>query len=127
MQYLETLSKRVKGKDSLQFVYHNMGTLCIYRKEYNEAIQHLKMALKLNPKDEHTRYNLSYALKQKQKQNKQNSPKSQASSQSSSKTTPPPESTSRQQADNLLKALMSQDKTKQKPKSQSNSNDENDW
>ena len=127
LQYLETLSKRVKGKDSLQFIYHNMGTLCIYRKEYNEAIQHLKMALKLNPKDEHTRYNLSYALKQKQKQNKQNSPKSQASSQSSSKTTPPPESTSRQQADNLLKALMSQDKTKQKPKSQSNSNDENDW
>ena len=50
--------------------YHNMGVICQTHKMYGEAIEAYKNALRLNPNDDETRYNLVLCKKQKQKQDK---------------------------------------------------------
>ncbi len=54
--------------------YHNMGVICQTHKMYGEAIEAYKNALRQNPKDDETRYNLVLCehQKKKQDQNKQN-------------------------------------------------------
>ena len=52
-------------------VWHNIGNAFLKSKKYNEAIEAYKNALRLNPKDEDTRYNLSYALRMAKKQDQQ--------------------------------------------------------
>ena len=48
--------------------YHNMGVIFQTHKMYGEAIEAYKNALRLNPNDDETRYNLVLCKKQKQKQ-----------------------------------------------------------
>ena len=48
--------------------YHNMGVICQTHKMYGEAIEAYKNALRLNPNDDETRYNLVLCKHQKQKQ-----------------------------------------------------------
>ena len=54
--------------------FHNIGVICQSHKMYGEAIESYKNALRLNPADDETRYNLILCKheKQKQDQNKQN-------------------------------------------------------
>jgi len=57
--------------------YHNMGNCSMEKKEYEDAVKAYKQALKFNPTDKDTKYNLAYAnakLKDKQ-QNKQDQKK----------------------------------------------------
>ena len=48
--------------------YHNMGVVCQSHKMYGEAIEAYKNALRLNPADDETRYNLVLCKHQQQKQ-----------------------------------------------------------
>lgn len=48
--------------------YHNMGVICQTHKMYGEAIEAYKNALRLNPNDDETRYNLVLCQRQKKKQ-----------------------------------------------------------
>ncbi|WP_282161900.1 tetratricopeptide repeat protein [Ulvibacterium marinum] len=55
--------------------YHNMGNVFMKRKEYQKAVEAYKEALRNDPTDEETRYNLALAkelLKKEQEQNDQN-------------------------------------------------------
>ena len=52
--------------------YHNIGVVCQSHKMYGEAIEAYKNALRLNPKDDETRYNLVLCKHQKQKQDEKN-------------------------------------------------------
>ncbi len=55
--------------------YHNKGNAYLNAKKYRKSVNAYKNALRKNPGDKDSRYNLSYALKkleEKQKQNKQN-------------------------------------------------------
>jgi Ca-activated chloride channel family protein len=54
--------------------YHNIGVICQQHKMYGEAIEAYKNALRLNPNDDETRYNLVLCKHQqkKQQQNQQN-------------------------------------------------------
>lgn len=55
--------------------YHNMGNVFMKRKEYEKAVEGYKEALRNNPKDEETRYNLALAkelLKKQQDEQKKN-------------------------------------------------------
>lgn len=56
--------------------YHNMGVICQTHKMYGEAIEAYKNALRLNPNDNETRYNLVLCQRQKKKQD-QNQQKNQ--------------------------------------------------
>jgi len=50
---------------------HNLGNSMLKSEKYAESIDAYKQALRLNPKDEDTRYNLSYAMQKMQQQQQQ--------------------------------------------------------
>ena len=52
--------------------YHNMGVICQNKKMYGEAIEAYKEALRLNPADDETRYNLAVCKRQQKNQQQQN-------------------------------------------------------
>ncbi len=60
-------------KKSKHKAFHNMGNVFMKRKEYEKAVEAYKQALRNNPNDEETRYNLALAkemLKKEQDQQK---------------------------------------------------------
>src|SRR5438132_1207486 len=62
--------KNSNNKDTLSKAFHNMGNSYLKTKSYEDAIKAYKNSLKLNPKDEDTRYNLAYAKKKLEEQKK---------------------------------------------------------
>lgn len=57
-----------KSKPEKHAAYHNMGNVYLEEQDYQNAVDHFKNALKNNPYDETTRYNLAYAKKMLEKQ-----------------------------------------------------------
>lgn len=51
--------------------YYNMGNSYMHQKKYDKAIESYVNSLKYNPDDPDSRYNLSYALRNKQQQKQQ--------------------------------------------------------
>ncbi|MDQ3050968.1 MAG: tetratricopeptide repeat protein [Bacteroidota bacterium] len=73
-QYQQTIDKSEDPEEKAQ-TYHNMGNALLQAQKYDESVQAYKEALKLNPADADTRYNLAYAqamLKKQQQQQQQN-------------------------------------------------------
>lgn len=72
--YFESVTKMSEDKKLKSEAFHNLGNISMKQKQYAQAIEAYKNALRLNPKDEETRYNLALAKKllkdQQQKQNK---------------------------------------------------------
>ncbi len=71
---------QAKTKEEKAKVYHNIGNSLLKSKQIKESIEAYKNSLKLNPNDEETKYNLSYALdllKNQKNQQKQNQDKNQ--------------------------------------------------
>ena len=74
-EQFDVVAKSVSNADTIQKAWHNYGNAKLMQKSYEDAILGYKKALKLNPKDEDTRYNLAYAqreLKKQQDQQKKN-------------------------------------------------------
>lgn len=70
-QYLKALNYAGDDKIKTAAVYHNVGNSYLKAGKPQEAINAYKMALKNNPKDDETRYNLAYAKQLLQKQQQQ--------------------------------------------------------
>lgn len=69
-------------KEQLAKVYHNLGNSLLEQQKYAESVEAFKEALRNNPKDADTRYNLVYALEklkeqQQQQQDQQNQDQNQ--------------------------------------------------
>lgn len=66
--------ERAGEKPQKHKAYHNMGNVYMKRKEYQQAVDAYKEALRNNPADEETRYNLALAkeLLKKDQENQQN-------------------------------------------------------
>ena len=64
-----------EGKARLAEIYHNMGNISMKGKDYAQSVEAYKQSLRLNPKDDETRYNL--ALAQKLLSDQQNEDQSQ--------------------------------------------------
>lgn len=74
-KYDNAVSLQTSDKKMLASTLHNVGNSMFAEKKYDESIKAYKMALKNNPHDDETRYNLAYAqmmLKQQQQQKKDN-------------------------------------------------------
>ena len=67
-RYIES-AKASENKDVKHKNFHNLGNLMMEEKQYPKAIEAYKNALRNNPNDEETRYNLALA-KQKQEKEK---------------------------------------------------------
>lgn len=75
MEQYDAASRIEKNKDKLSRIYHNMGVILQADKQYPQCIEAYKQALRNNPKDNETRYNLALAqklLKDQQQQQNQN-------------------------------------------------------
>jgi len=118
-------------------VFYNLGNSLLESKKYKESIDAYKMALRLNPKDEDTRYNLSYAMAKMQQQKKddqkqkqdQKQEKKQQQQQQQQQQKP---NMSKQDANRMLNAMNNNekrtlDKTKKKQNVSTQSNPEKDW
>jgi tetratricopeptide (TPR) repeat protein len=62
-EQFDVVAKSVSNADTIQKAWHNYGNSKLMQKNYEDAILGYKKALKLNPQDEDTRYNLAYAQK----------------------------------------------------------------
>ena len=108
--------------------YHNIGVICQGHRLFGEAIEAYKNALRLNPKDDETRYNLELCkrqLKQQrkkpQKNKKNNSGKNQKNQnnkndkqkQQKNKSQSSPDKMSRENAEQLLNAVVQQERSTQ--------------
>lgn len=77
----EKLAQTEEGRARLSQVYHNMGNIFMCGKDYAKAVQAYRQSMRLNPKDDETRYNLALAQKllsdqqQNQDENQQNDDK----------------------------------------------------
>jgi tetratricopeptide (TPR) repeat protein len=64
------LSKSKVNKQTQGKVFHNLGNSHMQKKEYSQAISAYKKALRKNPTNEKTRYNLSEAIRKLKEQQK---------------------------------------------------------
>lgn len=71
IEQLQILAESTENKEQLAKIYHNIGNAQLQKKELEKSIESYKSALRNNPQDDETRYNLAYAqnqLKQQQEQ-----------------------------------------------------------
>ncbi len=128
-QNFAIIANTVSDKDTLHRAWHNIGNCYLQKKDWDQAITAYKKSLKFNPKDEETRYNLAYALKNRPpKQNKGGGQSQQQQKQQQQQQ----QKISKEDAERLLKALMNaekktQDKRKQKQEDASKSDPDKDW
>jgi tetratricopeptide (TPR) repeat protein len=68
LKLLEELEQGEKNPQRLAQIYHNKGNVYFAANKLDESIDNYKKALKQNPNDDQTRYNLIAAQKMKQQQ-----------------------------------------------------------
>ena len=74
----EKMVETPEGKARLAEIFHNAGNIGMQNKEYAKSVEAYKQSLRLNPKDDETRYNLALAQKLLQdQQNQQNEDQNQ--------------------------------------------------
>ena len=97
--------------------YHNMGVVMQNHREYAQAIEYYKMALRCNPQDNETRYNLALCKKllKNNQQNQNNKNNKDKNKNDKNKNKQNQEKMSRDNAEQLLNAAIQQEKaTKRK-------------
>lgn len=134
VSYYEPITQKVSNKDTLQRTWHNIGNSHLWKEDYTNAIEAYKKALKINPNDEATRYNLAYALKKRKDQksggggnNNNNNNKNNNNQQQQKQES----KMDKAEADKILKAIMQaeqklHDKDKHKKESRT-TKPEKDW
>lgn len=134
-QYLK-LTQSESKEASKANVYYNLGNSLFENKKYKESIDAYKMALRQSPKDEDTRYNLSYAMTKLQQQKKQEQDKKQEQKQKQQQQQQqqpkPKPNMSKQDANRMLNAMNNNekrtlDKTKNKQFTPNQNTPEKDW
>ena len=63
----EKMIETPEGKARLAEIYHNVGNIGMQSKEYAKSVEAYKQSLRLNPKDDETRYNLALATRTRRK------------------------------------------------------------
>ena len=77
----EKMIETPEGKARLAEIYHNVGNIGMQSKEYAKSVEAYKQSLRLNPKDDETRYNLALAQKLLRDQQQQQDDKKQDKTQ----------------------------------------------
>lgn len=99
------VAKIEKDKGKLAMDLHNVGVIWHTQKEYERAIEAYKEALRKNPKDDETRYNLALAqkmLKDQQNQNQNQEQKEQQQQQEQQQEQEQEQQNQPQQDDNQM-------------------------
>ncbi len=128
VQY-QKAAKLENNKLRLASVYHNIGVICQNHKMYGDAIKAYEQALRNNPKDNETRYNLALCKRMqkndkkndKKEQKKQNEKNQQQNNKDrnndkdkgENKQQQPKEQMSKENAEQLINAAIQNEKTTQ--------------
>ena len=67
----EKLAEKATVPAEKAMVYHNLGNSLLAQKKFDPSIDAYKKALRITPNDPATKYNLAYAMKMKQEDQKQ--------------------------------------------------------
>ena len=67
----EKLAEQTKDPAEKTLVYHNLGNSLLAQKKFDPSIEAYEKALRINPNDPETKYNLAYAMKMKKKDQEQ--------------------------------------------------------
>ncbi len=127
MEQYQAAARIEKNKSKLAQIYHNMGVLLQAGQQYPQCIEAYKQALKNNPKDDETRYNLALAQKllkdqQNQQQNQdqeQNQDQKEQQEKQQQQQQQQQNQMSKENAEQLLNAAMQDEKeTQEKLKQQ---------
>ncbi|MBQ7512771.1 MAG: VWA domain-containing protein [Prevotella sp.] len=110
---LEAAAKQENNPIRRAQAYHNMGVVCQKRQLFGEAIEAYKEALRNNPKDDETRYNLELCKRQ-QKQQQQNQQNQDQKNQQDQKN----KEKEKQQQEQQKKEQQKQEQQKQEQKQQ---------
>lgn len=102
------------NKNKIASAYHNIGNSMFQAKEYSKSIEAYKMALKQNPKDDETRYNLALAQKQLKQQQQQQKNEDKKEQQQQNQDKKEQEKMSKENAQQLLDAFLQDEKDVQK-------------
>lgn len=65
------LTEKAKSSSEKAMVFHNLGNSYLKEQKLNESIEAYKSALRINPTDADSKYNLAYAQRMKQQQEEQ--------------------------------------------------------
>lgn len=155
MEQLDAASRLEKDKEKLAHIYHNMGVILQASKQLPQCIEAYKQALRNNPKDDETRYNLALAQKllkdqqqdqqnqdnqqnQQKQEEKQDQQQNQQQNQNNDQQQEPPQQQkqdnqmSKENAEQLLNSVMQdekdvQDKVKKQQQVIKGNRLEKDW
>ena len=111
---LENAGKMEANKTRKAMAYHNIGTICQRHQLYGDAIKAYEEALRNNPNDNETRYNL--ALCKRLNKNNKEQPKQQQQKEQKQKEKQQPkpkEQMSKENAEQLLNAAIQDEKATQ--------------
>jgi tetratricopeptide (TPR) repeat protein len=127
------VANSVSDPDTLHRAWHNIGNCYLQKKDYRQAVEAYKKSLRFDPRDEETRYNLAYALKHMPPEEKGGGGGSQQKQQQQQQQQQQQRQSemNKEQAEQLLKALMDaerklQERRKQKAED-AQRNVEKDW
>lgn len=81
MELYATAAKLETDKDRLAQIYHNMGVLFYMAQQYQQSVEAYKEAMRNNPNDHETRYNLAMAMHMNKQQEQQNQEQEQEQNQ----------------------------------------------
>ena len=112
----EKMIETPEGKARLAEIYHNVGNIGMQSKEYAKSVEAYKQSLRLNPKDDETRYNLALAQKLLQdQQNQQNEDQNQDQNEDKKEEQQPQqqEQMSKDNAQQMLDAFLQDEKDTQ--------------
>ena len=112
MEQYEAARHVEKDKMKLAQIYHNMGVILQSSKQLPQCIEAYKEALRNNPKDNETRYNLALAQKQQNK-DQQDQQKKDQQQQNQQQQQQQQNQMSKENAEQLLRAAMQDEKNVQ--------------
>ena len=118
---LENAGKMEANKTRKAMAYHNIGTICQRHQLYGDAIKAYEEALRNNPNDNETRYNLVLCKRlnknnkeqQKQQQQQQQKEQQKEQKQKEKQQPKPKEQMSKENAEQLLNAAIQDEKATQ--------------
>ena len=136
----QIIAETAKDKKTAAAAYHNLGNTYMSKEEYENSVEAYKKSLRLNPKDDETRYNLALAnamlRKQQQNQNQQQNQQQEQEQKQEEKQQQAPQpqedNMSKENAQQILNAFQQDekellDKMNEQKQSQSKRQLDKDW
>lgn len=114
-----------EDKMKLAQIYHNMGVLLQSSQQLDACIEAYKSALRNNPRDHETRYNLTLAMKQRQQQQQEQQQNQDQQNQDQQKEEEKQEQEQQEQQNQQEQEQQQQEQQQQQPQEQQDMSKEN--